>query len=178
MPHSISDLVIPILTGISGAFLGFAISRLNDWLSERRSLRRAVHHLTTEIRNVRRHFEHARGKIEGHSSMEPWRKAIHLETSRFYGNGLGSFDIGLLRLLDDETAGQVMYLMLMLRNNNAYIDQAKAQAIGGDPEICGAICDEFVERCTLTVDMANKVNGHIHSQYRRHVRRQVQSLAA
>jgi len=178
MPHSVSDLLIPILTGIFGAFLGFAISRLNDWLSERRTLRQAVHHLTTEIRNVRRHFEHARGKIESHSSMEPWRKIIHLETSRFYGNGLGSFDVELLRLLDDETASHVMYLILMLRNNNAYIDQAKAQAMGGDPDICAAICDEFVERCTLTIDMATKVNDHINLRYRRHVRRKIQSPAA
>jgi len=178
MYHSVSDLLIPILTGIFGAFLGFAISRLNDWLSERRTLRRAVHHLTTEIRNVRRHFEHARDKIKGHSSMEPWRKIIHLETSRFYGNALGSFDVGLLRLLDEETAGHVMYLILMLRNNNAYIDQAKTQAVDGEAQVCAAICDEFVERCTLTIDMANKVNGDIRSHYRRHTRKTAKSPAA
>lgn len=168
MGHAVDSILVPVLTGLFGAFLGFGISRLNDWLSERRTLRRAVHHLMTEVRNVRRHFEHAIGKMTDHPSMPAWRKLVHLETCRFYGNGLGSFDTGMLRLLDEETAGQVMYLMLMIRNNNAYIDQAKAQVADESTELFVEVCDEFIQRCALTMEMAAKVGARIDDRYHRH----------
>lgn len=165
MGHSIDSALIPVLTGLFGAFLGFAISRLNDWLSERRTLRRAVHHLMTEVRNTRRHFQHAVDILADHPSMPAWRRIVHLETCRFYGNGFGSFDIGLLRLLDEDTASQVMYLILMIRNNNAYIDQAKIQAAEESSEIFAVICGEFIQRCILTMEMAGKVATRIDDRY-------------
>jgi hypothetical protein len=50
-----------------------------------------------------------------------------------------------------------MYLMLMLRNNNAYIDQAKEHLLAGDKATFGELCEELIKRCDETTEHARGV---------------------
>lgn len=149
--------VITLLTGIAGAALGFALTRVNDWIVERRELKRAQRHLKTEATNVVRHYKVTLDKLATHQSDPKWLNAINIETGRFYGESLGSFDMSALRLFDEKLANEAMYLMMMVRNNNLYVEQAKHHLAGDDAEQFYDICGQLMERCQMTIDRANRL---------------------
>ena len=152
-----SSVVISLITCIVGAGIGFFITRLNDWIVERRELYRASRHLRTEAANVVRHYRLMQERLAAHETEAPWRNAVNLETCRFYGDGLGTFDMSTLRLFDEAVAEEAMYLMLTVRNNNNYVDQAKL-SIGSDTrEQFHDVCRELIERCQITIDRARRM---------------------
>jgi hypothetical protein len=155
----VDGILVPLITALVGAAIGFFITRLNDWLVERRELQRAGRHLRTEAANVARHYAIMRERLLTHETEPPWRNSVHLDTCRYYGNGLGTFDTGALRLFDDAVAEEAMYLMLMTRNINSYVDQAKLYLSSGEKEQFHAVCRELIDRCQMTVDRAEKIEN-------------------
>ena len=84
-----------------------------------------------------------------------------LEGCRYYGNGLGTFDTGALRLFDEATAEDAMRLIFMLRNNNAYVDQARQCLAAGDAATFGAVCGELLGRCAETIEHARHTGANL-----------------
>jgi hypothetical protein len=149
--------LVTLLTGIAGAAIGFALTRVNDWIVERRELRRAQKHLKTEASNVVRHYSVTLEKLGSHQTDPKWLNAINIETCRFYGDWLGTFDMSALRLFDEKLADEAMLLMMTVRNNNLYVEQAKHHLATDDAEEFYDICGQLVERCRLTIDRANQL---------------------
>lgn len=149
-----NSTLLTVLTAFVGAAIGFMITRLNDWIVERRELQLASRHLKTEAANAVRHYSAMRDRIAGHQIQTEWLNAVYIETCRFYGNGLGTFDLSMLRLFDEEIAEQALFLLLMIRNNNSYVDQAKQYFDAGKQELFHDVCDALVVRCESTIERA------------------------
>jgi len=159
-----SSVIISLVTCIVGAGIGFFITRLNDWIVERREYRRASRHLRTEAANVVRHYRLMHERLAAYETEPPWRNAVHLETCRFYGDGLGTFDMSTLRLFNEAIAEEAMYLMLMVRNNNSYVDQAKLSFGSEAKEQFHDVCRELIDRCRMTIDRAARMESMLRSR--------------
>jgi hypothetical protein len=157
----LDNLLVPLLTGLLGAGVGFLLTRLNDWLAEHRNLALASRHLRTEMANVARRYAFVRARLESYETSPAWINNVHLETCRFYGGGLGTFDTGTLRLFDERTAEDTMYLILMLRNNNAYVDQAKQYLAAEDKATFAEVCRELIGRCSETIEHARLAEANM-----------------
>lgn len=160
---NLGGVPISVILCVVGAGIGFLVTRLNDWIVESREFRRASRHLRTEAANVIRHYTITQEKLAGHETEVAWRNVVNLEIGRFYGSGLGTFDMSALRLFDEPVAEEAMYLMLTIRNNNAYIDQAKLHLASGDKEQFHDVCQELTERCQLTIERARRAEDMLRS---------------
>ncbi|MEP9353291.1 hypothetical protein ABLE93_06780 [Xanthobacter sp. KR7-65] len=152
-----NGILIPVITCVVGAVIGFLITRINDWIVERREFQRARRHLRTEAANVVRHYSVMQERVAAHETEVPWRIAVYLETCRFYGAGLGTFDMSTLRLFDEDVAEEAMYLTLTIRNNNSYVDQAKLYLELNEKEPFHAVCCELIDRCRITIARARRM---------------------
>lgn len=146
--------LLAVVTAFFGAFVGFLITRLNDWIVERRELQRASRHLRTESANAVRHYTAMRDRLANHQTQTEWLNAVYIETCRFYGNGLGTFDLSTLRLFNEDIAEEALFLLLMIRNNNSYVDQAKQYFDAGKQELFHDVCEALVVRCQSTIERA------------------------
>jgi hypothetical protein len=155
----VNSTLLALITAAIGAGIGFLITRLNDWIVERRELLRASRHLRTESANAVRHYSAMRDRLAEHQTQPEWLNAVYIETCRFYGNGLGTFDVSLLRLFDEDIAEQALFLLLMIRNNNSYVDQAKQYFDAGKQDLFHDVCAALVERCQRTIERARHLEG-------------------
>ncbi|MCO5063626.1 MAG: hypothetical protein M9924_04335 [Rhizobiaceae bacterium] len=153
--------LLAVVTAFFGAAIGFMITRLNDWIVERRELQRASRHLRTEAANAVRHYTAMRDRLAGHLTQTEWLNAIYIETCRFYGSGLGTFDLSTLRLFDEDTAEEALFLLLMIRNNNSYVDQAKLYFDAGKQDLFHDVCEALVVRCQSTVERAQHLEERL-----------------
>lgn len=159
-----NSVAVTLGTAVAGAIIGFAITRLNDWIVERHEIRRARQHLLTEVSNVGRHYSIMLDKLKNHADELMWRNAINVETCRFYGTGLGTFDLSALRLFDEPLAEEALFLLIMVRNNNSYVDEAKAYLAAKQPELFHEVCEALVERCESMIERARRLEAMLRAQ--------------
>ncbi len=161
-----AQLVLPVATGLGGTVLGFAVTRWNETLNESRELRRAVGHILSETMNARRHYQLSLVENQKIVELPRWRRVVQLGKCRFYGNGLGSFEISALRLFAPEIGEEILDFMLVIRNTDFYIDQAIDHAGSGEEETFNTLVEALFERFHMAVAESQKVEASIRSHYK------------
>ncbi len=164
-PELLQSLLLPVATGTAGTFLGFAVTRWNEQLNERRDIRRAVAHILSEILNARRHYKYSREENQGIAELPQWRRVVQLGKCRFYGNGLGSFEMSALRLFKPKIAEQILDFMLVIRNNDFYIDQAIEHSGPGSEETFNAVFKDLLERFDTTIKQGGELEDSVRRGY-------------
>lgn len=164
-PQVLQQVLFPVATGAAGTFLGFAVTRWNEQLNERRDLRRAVQHILSEILNAKRHYRFSREENSDLIDLPQWRRVVQLGKCRFYGNGLGSFEMSALRLFRPKIAEKVLDFMLVIRNNDFYIDQAIEHSGPDSQETFKAVLKDLFSRFDTTLAQAADVEELVRKAY-------------
>lgn len=102
--------------------------------------------------------------------LSDWRKVVQLGKCRFYGQGLGTFESSALRLFQPDEAEQILDFMLVIRNNDYYIDQAIRYSPDDEKDKFDEICSELFARFEQTRDQANSLKSKLRSKYSRQLR--------
>ncbi len=159
------ELLLPIGTGVAGTLLGFATTRWNEQLNERREIRRSVSHILSETLNARRHYTFSKDENSDIANLPTWRRIVQLGKCRFYGNGLGSFEFSSLRLFKPKIAEQILDFMLVIRNNDLYLDQAIAHSDASAAAEFEVIWRDLLNRFDITIEQSKRLEALIRKQY-------------
>jgi hypothetical protein len=159
------DVVIPVSTALAGIVLGFGVTRWNEALNEQRERHRAVSHILSELLNAKRHYRYSCEENLAIEAAPEWVRVVQLGKCRFYGNGLGSFEMSALRHFEPVVAESVLDFMLTVRNNDFYIDQAIKHAGAGQEEQFRSIVKALLERFQSIEPLAARVEGVVRARY-------------
>lgn len=157
--------LLPALTGSAGTLIGFAATCYNENLNERREYRKAVKHNYSEVLNALRHYQFSAEENAAIADMPPWERVVQLGKCRFYGNGLGSFELSALRLFKPEWSEQILDFMLVVRNNDFYIDQAIHHSRDADSETFDKIMAELLNRFEMTLTQGRKLKASLQERH-------------
>jgi hypothetical protein len=167
MSTTLLDVAVPLATGTVGTLLGFWATRWNESLNEVRELKRAVQHISSELLNARRHYGFSRDENHAIGALPQWQRVVQLGKCRFYGNGLGSFEVSSLRLFKPKLAEQILDFMLVVRNNDFYIDQAIQHSGPAEQAVFDVVLGELMQRFDSTIQQADKTYAAVADAYPR-----------